>query len=110
MAGSLCGLWVDETGRVHSTIETEGGGREERIGAFRPFAWLGTGSADTALPPGISVEDLKGEGPYQRLAHADNFGGFNGFVRAARDGANIDVIRPFESQFLLQQRERLYRD
>src|SRR5215213_8858814 len=52
MAGSLCGVWVDEAGRVHTTIETENGGRQERLA----------------------------------------------------------TLRPYESQFLLQQRERLYRE
>jgi DNA polymerase elongation subunit (family B) len=109
-AGSLCGLWVDVAGRVHTTIETESGGREEREAVLRPFAWLGLGSENAVLPDGVTVETLRGEGPFTRLAHADDFRVFNSFVRAAREGANIDVIRPFESQFLLQQRERLYRD
>jgi DNA polymerase, archaea type len=108
--GSLCGLWISATGQVHTTIETEDGGRESREATLRPFAWLGLGSENTALPDGVTAETLHGDGPFNRLAHADDFRVFNGFVRTARDGANIDVIRPFESQFLLQQRERLYRD
>src|SRR6185436_17448364 len=110
MAGSLCGVWVDETGRVHTTVETENGGREERIAKLRPFAWL------TATPPegsavGLTVETLRGEGPFSRLAHADDIGVFNAFVRNTRgESGNVDVIRPYESQFLLQQRERLYRE
>ena len=42
MAGSLCGVWVDEAGIVHTTIETAGGGRETRTQTLRPFAWLNT--------------------------------------------------------------------
>ena len=38
------------------------------------------------------------------------FGCSTRLFAAAREGANVDVIRPLESQFLLQQRERLYRD
>src|SRR5437870_2324602 len=110
MAGSLCGVWVDEAGRGHITVETEGGGREDRTAELRPFAWLGTGSSDVILPPGIEVEALRGEGPFNRLAHAASTPAFNSFMRTARDGANVDFIRPFESQFLLQHRERLYRD
>jgi DNA polymerase elongation subunit (family B) len=108
--GSLCGVWVDGTGRVHTTVETENGGRAEREAVLRPFAWLGLGSENSPLPEGVTAEVLQGEGPFNRLAHADDFRVFNTFVRAAREGANIDVIRPFESQFLLQQRERLYRE
>jgi DNA polymerase, archaea type len=110
MAESLCGVWVDDNGRVHTTVAREGGGREERISSLRPFAWLGTGAAVDAAPPGMTIEPLAGEGPYNHLLHADDYGAFNRHVRAARDGANVDVVRPLESQFLLQQRERLYRD
>lgn len=110
MAGSLCGVWVDEAGRVHTTVETEGGGREDRVAALRPFAWLGLGTENSVVPEGVSVERLGGDGPFNRLAHAEAWEAFNTFVRAAREGGNIDVIRPFESQFLLQQRERLYRE
>ena len=110
MAGSLCGVWVDDAGRVHTTVETEGGGRETRIAILRPFAWLGLSTNEQPTPAGVTVEPLRGEGPYNRLAHAEDFGVFNGFVRMAREGGNIDVTRPFESQFLLQQRERLYRE
>lgn len=110
MAESLAGVWVDEAGRVHTTIATEAGGREERIAALRPFAWLGPGSEKAALPEGVAAEGLKGEGPFNRLAQADDLGVFNAFMRTARDGANVDAIRPLESQFLLQHRARLYRD
>jgi len=110
VAGSLCGVWVDDDGGVHTTVDTPDGGRETRTAELRPFAWLGTGSERQEIPPGIEVESLQGEAPYHRLAHANTTGAFNPFVREARDGANLDVIRPFESQFLLQQRERLYRD
>jgi DNA polymerase, archaea type len=110
MAGSLCGVWVDEAGQVHTTVDTASGGRETRLSPLRPFAWLGTGSAETEIPPGLSVTALNGDGPYNRLAHAEEIGAFQAFVRNARDGANVDVIRPLESQFLLQQRERLFRE
>ena len=112
MAGSLCGLWIDEAGGVHTTVEVEGGGRETRVAALRPFAWLGleVRSNDPPIPERVTVEPLKGEGPYNRLAHAEDLATFNAFVRVAREGGNIDVIRPIESQFLLQQRERLYRE
>jgi DNA polymerase I len=109
MAGSLCGVWVDEAGIVHTTIETAGGGREARTQTLRPFAWLNA-APEAAMPDGVSVETLKGEGPFNRLLHADDLGVFNRLVRGEKTGFSADVIRPLESQFLLQQRERLYRD
>ncbi|MBL9186861.1 MAG: DNA polymerase [Opitutaceae bacterium] len=107
MAGSLCGVWVDDAGRVHTTLDTAEGGRETRIAMLRPFAWLGTEPA--AATAGVAVEALRGEGPFRHLAHAENTDTLDAFVRAARDGG-VDVLRPIESQFLLQQRERLYRE
>jgi DNA polymerase I len=107
-AGSLCGLWVDDTGRVHTTVATEGNGRAERIAELRPFAWL-NGKPTTPVPAGITVEALRGEGPFHHLAHADAFEPLNAFLKSVADHTSADVIRPLENQFLLQQRERLYR-
>lgn len=109
MAGSLCGVWADANGRVHTTVETENGGREERVEPLRPFAWL-TATPDPAALSGFTLEDLKGEGPFNRLLHAESLGAFNAFARGDRGGGNADIIRPFESQFLLQRRERMYRE
>ena len=109
MAGSLCGLWVDEVGRVHTTLETEDGGREDQLAELRSFAWLNSQTA-LAATTGIEVETLRGEGPFNRLAHGEVFDVFNAFVREARATSGIDLIRPWESQFLLQQRQRLYQE
>ncbi|MEO5960759.1 MAG: 3'-5' exonuclease, partial [Opitutaceae bacterium] len=109
MAGSLCGLWVDDDGRVHTTVEAEGGGREDRFETLRPFAWLNAEPTETGTE-GLTFEKLEGAGPFNWLAHANDRGSFERFVRATRVGASVDVIRPLESQFLLQQRQRLYRD
>jgi DNA polymerase elongation subunit (family B) len=109
LAGALCGLWVDEVGRVHTTLETEGGGREDRIAELRPFAWM-NGQVAAAATTGIEVETLRGEGAFNWLAHGEVFDGFNTFAREARETTGIDLIRPWESQYLLQQRKRLYGD
>src|SRR5438067_882948 len=107
--GSLCGLWVDGAGRVHTTIETAGGGREERIESLRPFAWLNAAPIDP-LPGGFTLEPLKGDGPFNHLVQAEDRALFDSFVRAPHEGLSVDVVRPLENQFLLQQRQRLYRD
>lgn len=111
MAGSLCGVWVDPAGRVFTTVETEGGGREERLETLRPFAWLNAAPPESALvAPGITVETLQGAGPFSRLVHAEDRDRFETFLSAAKEAAFVDAIRPLESQFLLQRRERLYRE
>ncbi len=109
MAGSLCGVWVDDTGQVHVTVATAGGGRENRIETVRPFAWLKAEPAGP-LPAGITVEKLQGTGPFGWLAHGETQAEFDAFLKAENGEGRADVIRPAESQFLLQQRQRLYRE
>ncbi len=108
MVGSICGVWVDDAGGVRTTVVTADGGRAEKAETLRPFAWLNGPPA--AVPEGVTVESLAGEGPFNRLAHAADFETFNAFVRQARESVSVDAIRPVESQFLLQHRQRLYRD
>jgi len=109
MADTLCGLWVADDGRVHLTVATPDGGRAERLASFRPFAWLNDTPPDANLH-GLSIERLKGNGPYDRLVHADDLGVFEAFMKQARDAVGVDAIRPLESQYLLQHRQRLYGD
>ena len=107
--GSLCGLWVDDAGLVHTTVATVEGGREDRTGTLRPFAWLG--EVPVAEPvDGIAVEELRGEGVFRQLIHASTLAAYEGFVAFAKESGAVDAIRPLESQFLLQQCARLYRD
>ncbi|MDB6093740.1 MAG: polymerase region [Verrucomicrobia bacterium] len=109
MADILCGLWVADDGQAHLTVATPEGGRVERKDSFRPFAWLNDTPADANLH-GITIERLNGEGPYDRLAHADDFPAYDAFIRQAKESVGVDLIRPIESQYLLQHRQRLYGD
>ena len=110
MTGSLCGVWVDETGRVHTSVVTADGGREVRVESFRPFAWLNDTPPEANLH-GLALEKLAGPGPFDRLVHAENLGIFETFTKEAKQTSiGIDAIRPLESQFLLLHRQRLYRD
>jgi len=136
--GPLCGLWIDEAGRAHTARLNESAERITAIEPFRPFAW--TQSAPSlALPVGIEIEPLKGEGTFQFLAHgvedssllrgavADRFfaaessagqsvlSTFQNFLKTAREesggfASSVDVLKPYENQFLLQHRERLFSD
>ncbi len=106
MSESLCGLWVDGDGRVHLSVATPDGGRAERSEPLRPFAWLG---ANVAYE-GVTIEPLRGAGTFCWLAHADSLATFDAFFKSVREGAPVDVLKPYESQWLLQRRARLYRD
>ncbi|HEX2851758.1 MAG TPA: DNA polymerase domain-containing protein [Opitutaceae bacterium] len=110
MSGSLCGVWVDDDGRVHVSLSTPDGGREEKLEMLRPFAWLSAAPAGE-LPAGVQVEALKGDGPFSHLVHADSMSAYDAFLKSSRGSAlEVDAIRPIENQFLLQQRKRLYAD
>lgn len=108
-SGAICGLWVEEADRVHLTVATAQGGREERLESFRPFAWLAQAPVEESVA-GIELEELAGEGPYRQIAHAATVAACEGFLRLARLDGQADAIRPWENQFLLQKRQRCYRD
>ncbi len=105
--GSLCGVWVDDAGRVHTTLAKPDGSRQTQVATFRPFAWM-NGTPDAANTAPVHVEALAGDGPFNRLVQADDFEVYNAFLKTARETVGVDAIRPLESQFLLQHRKRLY--
>ncbi len=106
--GVLCGLWVDSDARAHLSVATPDGGRRETVAGFRPFAWIQR--PDTAVAVGgLEIEDLRGEGVFTQLAHADHPDVLDLLEEAIGKGA-CDEIRPLESQFLLENRCRLYAD
>ena len=106
MNPTLCGLWVGPDGRVHTCTTMPGGGRGEQVVAFRPFVWLGAGTKHE----GMTVEELKGEGAFHWLAHAESLAVLGDFCKEVREGTAIDVLKPYESQWLLQHRTRMYAD
>ncbi|HZP61158.1 MAG TPA: DNA polymerase domain-containing protein [Opitutaceae bacterium] len=104
IAGSLCGVWVDDNARAHVSAATTEGGREERIDPLRPFAWLREPPVEEAIA-GLQIERLKGEAAFPFLAHAEALAPYDALLKIA-DG--VDAIRTLESQFLLQTRARLF--
>ncbi len=109
MDGTLCGVWIDGEGGAHVCVATPEGGRLEKALPFEPFAWI---SANPLGGPvaGVQFERLGGAAALGTLARATSLGAFEGFIKVARESVAIDVIRPLESQFLLQSRARLYGD
>jgi len=112
--GPLCGLWIDEQGRAHTARVGEGGARITAVEDFLPFAWLQSAPL-TACPSEVEVEPLKGGGVFQFLAHggAGTLATFQDFLKTVREASggfasSLDVLKPWENQFLLQNRERLF--
>ncbi len=105
----LCGLWVDDEGVVHRCEATADGARTSTPDSLRPFAWLTDGPVNDG-PPAITLERLRGEGTFVRLAHGETLAALDAFLGVARMSGGVDTIRPLESQYLLQRRERLFGD
>ncbi len=107
-AENICGLWIDDEGRVRLSMATADGARTEHTADFRPFAWLSQTAANPAIA-GVTLEHLHGEGRYTRLAQADSLEAYAGLQQLIAPD-DLDQVRPFESQYLLQNRLRLYRE
>jgi DNA polymerase elongation subunit (family B) len=107
--GTLCGVWVDGDGQARVSLATPDGGRTEAVRPFEPFAWLSSLSFDVPAT-GIDFERLGGAAPLGILARAHSMEAFDNLLKAAREGVVADVIRPLESQFLMQHRGRLFGD
>jgi DNA polymerase I len=109
MDGTLCGVWIDDDGHARVSVATPEGGREEREYPFEPFAWLSSPPVDEPVS-GVTLDALAGSAALATLARADSIASFEGFLRVARESGALDVIRPLESQFLIQHRARLFGD
>ena len=99
MDETLCGVWVDDDGRVHLSVATADGGRLERTETLRPFAWL---SGQTpAMPTGVAIEELRGEGPFSRLVHGETLAIYEAFLKEAMQGllvmSNLLIISGLEN-------------
>lgn len=105
-SGSLCGLWIDAGGRAHLALAQPDGSRTETTADFQPFAWLTAEAGDIGVV-GVKVESLPGDGVFNRLAHAENPAAFAGLQELVPRQA-LDVLRPEESQYLLQNQARLF--
>ncbi len=101
---SICGLWVADDGRVHLCLAGADGSRRESQEALRPFAWV----SEPLAAEGIRNEALAGAGLFRHLAHGDSLACFEAALKGTPDGTQRDVLRPYESQWLVQQRARLY--
>ncbi len=110
---AICGLWIDDNGVAHLSLANPDGTRATQTAAFRPFAWLT--SSQLVAPEGVSIEALKGPGVFTQLAHADTIDAYDALLSAAKKSSadarvGTDALRPYENQFLLQTRRRLFGD
>jgi DNA polymerase I len=102
---NLCGLWVDPDGIVHLCLAGEGESREARPATLSPFIW--TSGAPAEDLDGASSEGLAGIGAFRTITHARDSRVFTTLVKHVKaDG--FETVRPLQSQYLLQNRVRLF--
>lgn len=107
---TLCGVWVSSEGIVHLSRATAQGGREERTEQLKPFAWVDR-AIEGSFPSDVRLLPLAGTAFYTHLIEASSFAGYQAALSSAKEqGAATDAIRPLESQYLLQTRQRLFSD
>ncbi len=106
--GTLCGLWIADDGVAHLSVAAEGGGRREQVEPMRPFAWA-SAEVPGDLPEGITQTGLRGQAAFPVLVRAGTTKAYDAWLDLAGvAGVTIDVVRPLETQFLLQTRQRLF--
>ncbi|MBK1879393.1 DNA polymerase domain-containing protein [Pelagicoccus mobilis] len=106
---SLCGVWIGPEGEAHLTWATPDGSRKEERKPFVPFVW-GRDENTWATEEGLIAERLSGDGEYDHLVRFQSLEGYQSFVKQHGRSGSIDWIRLLESQFLMEQRMRLFGD
>ncbi len=106
-ADSICGVWVDRSGSVWVNRSTGSEGlRQELQIPSKWFAWLGGADREGSL----SGEELTGDGLFTHLVQSESREDLERLAKSMRGTLPVDVVKPFESQYLLQTKERLFAD
>jgi len=101
---TICGIWIDRTGEAHLSIRLDKNKRKEKVHPWSPFAW-----ADSLPLSGkVSEERLESDAPFRHLLSFESIEDFREVTQNAQGAFATEIIRPFESQYLLSQKERLY--
>lgn len=104
---ALCGVWVDGSGVAQLTWASSDGGRRSESRPFTPFVW-GREGYGWDEREGVVAEALSGEGEFNYLVRFDSLARYRECVSERGREGSIDWIRLLESQFLMEQRLRLF--
>lgn len=105
----LVGVWVDaETARVHTAWRPAGGGPAEcRREPFRGFAWVADSLCEEPPWGSLPRKALAGEGALRHRLEADDPAGLSTLAELPRDPQRVEMLRPWEHQYLLTTGHRL---
>ncbi len=104
--GILTGIWVSPEGEVHLHYR-EGDTVTEKQDTYEGFGWAREESIQGIEVDG-TLEELNGNGPFNRLLSTPDFGTFKLWQSKDSPISGFEVIKPFESQYLLQHQLRLF--
>lgn len=103
----LTGIWVSDEGVVHKSYRTESGTGSGVQAPFCGFVWARESDVE-ANGLGSSATRLSGEGPLNCVLETDQFSTYREWISRDVLGRTCECIRPFESQHLLREHERLF--
>jgi len=101
---TICGIWIDRTGEVHLSVRLDNNKRKEIVHPWSPFAWTDS----LPLSGKASEERLGTDAPFKHLLSFESTDDFREITQNSQRSFEAEIIRPFESQYLLSQKERLY--
>jgi len=105
----LCGVHIGQDGVVHLAVDAGPGQprREETLADFRPFVWR-KGAPEPPAEPGGESLALAGQAPFDHVLFFNTLDAYRGYLKEHGRGGQVELLRPLESQFLLQARERMF--
>lgn len=103
----LTGIWISDSGIVHTCYRDKSGSTVTREDAFHGFLWAKSSDLQTH---GLESEStpLRGQGPLNRVLETDQYERYQQWVSRDALGRDAECIKPFESQHLLRRQERLF--
>lgn len=101
---TICGIWIGPEGRVYLSLKDQGNTRREVSLPFMPYTWV----PESIVPQNADSEELKGEGPLNRLLRFSDLPSYQQFIDFHRKLRDIENIGSLENQYLLEHNQRMF--
>ena len=105
----LTGIWVAPDGTVHQCFRDPDGQTHQKQAQLEAFMWVS--AEDVKSLDGEShVHSLKGSGPFNRMLTTSDMEQFGQWMQQGKGLRRMEVLKPYESQYLLSHGMRLFGD